>query len=326
MASDGSLEVSQYRTMLLIRGFEQLAMELMLNRTAVGTVHPYVGQEAIAAGVCSRLAPADRITSTHRGHGHCLAKGARADRMFAELLGRVDGYCAGKGGSMHIADFSVGMLGANGVVGAGLPIAAGAALAASVRGDGTVVVAFFGDGAVGAGAFHETLNLAALWKLPLVLVCEANGWAVRTATRDTIAPRPIAGLAAGYGIPGVVADGNDVTAMAEAAGAARDRALAGHGPTLIEAVTYRMTQHSMRQEAPPDPRDPNQRAHWASRDPIDRHRKYLTTAGWLDAESDAALQGEITRELAAALDFGLASPYPAAETAFEGVYAEVPVS
>src|SRR5438105_971834 len=175
--SQGKAElVDMLRRMILIREFDQLAIELRKNRRIHGAVHPYVGQEAVAVGVCSALRVTDRVTSTHRGHGHCIAKGADIKRMMAELFGRVDGYCKGRGGSMHIADFAVGMLGANGIVGGGMPIASGAALAAQLEGRGDVAVCFFGDGATAEGEFHEALNISSLWKLPLVLVCENNQW------------------------------------------------------------------------------------------------------------------------------------------------------
>src|SRR5581483_10454918 len=180
MAVDSGQMLAMFRQMVLIRRFDQLAMELRLAGRIYGVVHPYVGEEAIATGICANLGPRDKITSTHRGHGHCIAKGADINRMMAELFGRSDGYCKGKGGSMHIADFGIGMLGANGIVGAGLPITAGAGVAAQFEGQGGVAVGFFGDGATGEGPFHESLNIAALWKLPIVWVCENNAYAVET--------------------------------------------------------------------------------------------------------------------------------------------------
>src|SRR5436305_12927483 len=194
--------VEMLRQMVLIRRFDELALELRLAGRIHGVVHPYIGQEAIAVGVCANLRPTDRITSNHRGHGHCIAKGADLGRMMAELFGRRDGYCKGKGGSMHIADFDVGMLGANGIVGAGLPITAGAGLAAQFEGQGGVAVGFFGDGATVEGPFHEALNIAALWKLPVVWVCENNSYAVETPVASALAADNVADLAAGYKMPG----------------------------------------------------------------------------------------------------------------------------
>src|SRR5947207_7481627 len=227
VTSDNGQLVEMLRRMVLIRRFDELALELRLAGRIHGVVHPYIGQEAIAVGVCANLRPTDRITSTHRGHGHCIAKGADIRRMMAELFGRRDGYCKGKGGSMHIADFDVGMLGANGIVGAGLPIAAGAAVAAQLEGSDGVSVGFFGDGATGEGPFHESLNIAALLKLPVIWVCENNQYAADTPVEAGLSARHVADLAAGYDMPGYVVDGNDVLAVYAAASRAVARARAG---------------------------------------------------------------------------------------------------
>src|SRR5919204_4591725 len=205
--------VEMLRKMILIREFDQLAIELRKKGRIYGALHPYVGEEAVAVGVCAALRPTDRITSTHRGHGHCIAKGADINRMMAELFGRVDGYCKGKGGSMHIADFAIGMLGANGIVGAGMPIACGAALAAQLEARGNVVVCFFGDGAAAEGEFHEALNIASVWKLPIVFACENNQYAANNAVAVQHPRADIAAHAAPYDMPGVVVDGNDVLAV-----------------------------------------------------------------------------------------------------------------
>jgi acetoin:2,6-dichlorophenolindophenol oxidoreductase subunit alpha len=205
--------IEMYRQMLLIRQFEELALKLRADDKIYGVVHPYVGQEAIAVGVCANLRVTDRIVSNHRGHGHCIAKGADVNRMMAELYGRRDGYCKGKGGSMHIADFDVGMLGANGIVGAGLPITCGAGVAAQLEGSDAVAVGFFGDGATGEGPFHESLNIASLWKLPVIWVCENNQYAVETPVAAGLSATNVADLAAGYNMPGYVVDGTDVPAV-----------------------------------------------------------------------------------------------------------------
>src|SRR2546423_5453537 len=226
--------IEMYRQMLLIRHFEELALKLRQEGLIHGVVHPYSGQEAIAVGVCANLRTSDRIVSNHRGHGHCIAKGADIKRMMAELFGRRDGYCKGKGGSLHIADFDVGMLGANGIVGAGLPITAGAGVAAQLEGSDAVAVGFFGDGATGEGPFHEALNIASLMKLPGVWVCENNQYAADTPVASGLAPRHGPGLAAGYHMPGFVVDGNHVPAVYAATGEAVRRARAGDGPTLLE--------------------------------------------------------------------------------------------
>src|SRR3990170_4046383 len=205
--------IEMYRTMLTIRRFEERASKEFIDGKILGYVHVYIGEEAIATGVCKNLRLTDRIVSHHRGHGHCIAKGADINRMMAEIFGKKTGYCKGKGGSMHIADFDVGMLGANGIVGAGLPITAGAGLAAQLEGGDGVAVGFFGDGATGEGPFHESLNIASLWKLPVVWVCENNQYAVDTPVAGGLAARNVADLAAGYGMPGAIVDGNDVLAV-----------------------------------------------------------------------------------------------------------------
>ena len=309
------------RQMVLIRRFDELAMELRLAGRIYGVVHPYVGQEAVAVGVCANLTPNDRLTSTHRGHGHCIAKGADVRRMMAELFGRRDGYCKGKGGSMHIADFDVGMLGANGIVGAGFPIAAGAALAAQFDGQGAVAVGFFGDGATGAGAFHESLNVASLWKLPVIYVCENNGFAVDTPATDSIANLDVSTFAHAYGIPGATVDGNDVLAVEEAARIAINRARAGEGPTLLEAKTWRRHMHALRDAPPPERRPEELRDYWGARDPIERFEARLREQGILDDARAAEIRADVERELERAVDFAESSPFPAPEEALDDVFA-----
>jgi pyruvate dehydrogenase E1 component alpha subunit len=318
---DPGLSVEILRQMVLIRRFDELAMELRLADRIYGVVHPYVGQEAIAAGVCANLRPTDRIVSNHRGHGHCIAKGADIRRMMAELFGRRDGYCKGKGGSMHIADFDVGMLGANGIVGAGLPITAGAGLAAQLEGGDNVAVGFFGDGATGEGPFHESLNIAALWKLPVIWVCENNQYAVDTPVERGLAARDVADLAAGYGMPGHVVDGNDVVAVYEATRVAVERARAGDGPTLLECKTWRRHQHALRDTVTPDRRPPEQIAEWTARDPIEAFERRVLGAGILTADQVADLRQSLEQDLADAVDFAEASPFPAPEEALEDVFA-----
>src|SRR6478735_8805084 len=249
------------RQMLTIRRFEERASADYLAGKIYGVVHCYIGEEAVAVGVCSALERSDRIISTHRGHGHCIAKGADLNRMMAELYGRQTGYCKGKGGSMHIADFGIGMLGANGIVAGGIAIVTGAGLAAQMEGKAGVAVSFFGDGASNAGPFHECLNIAATWKLPMLYVCENNMYAANTAAAATHAMPDVAGRAAGYGIPGVVVDGNDIFAVYQAAARAVERARAGAGPTLIECKTYRWRAHTER-KTQPDPRDKGEIEGW----------------------------------------------------------------
>jgi acetoin:2,6-dichlorophenolindophenol oxidoreductase subunit alpha len=305
-------QVELLRQMILIREFDQLAIELRTARRIHGALHPYVGEEAVAVGVCAALDRTDRITSTHRGHGHCIAKGADINRMMAELFGRVDGYCKGKGGSMHIADFAIGMLGANGIVAGGMPIACGAALAAQLEGAGGVAACFFGDGATGEGEFHETLNIAALWKLPLIFVCENNRYGAGNAIESVRANPEISQHAAAYGMPGVPVDGNDVLAVRDATTEAVDRARRGAGPTLLHCKTFRWLFHAMRDVPPPETRSADLLAAWRARDrdPIARFEDHLTAAGAVTAADVLAIRDQVKRALAAAVDFAEASPYP----------------
>ncbi len=308
------------RQMLTIRRFEERASADYLAGKIHGVVHCYIGEEAVAVGVCSALERSDRIISTHRGHGHCIAKGADLNRMMAELYGRQTGYCKGKGGSMHIADFGIGMLGANGIVVGGIAIVTGAGLAAQMEGSGAVAVSFFGDGASNAGPFHECLNIAATWKLPMLYVCENNMYAAQTPAAATHALGDVAARAAGYGIPGVVVDGNDVFAVYQAANAAVERARSGAGPTLIECKTYRWRAHTERR-GQPDPRDPAEVEAWRRRDPIALLERRLREQGELDDAAMQAMESEIAGALEAAVAFAEASPFPLPEQATDDVFA-----
>ena len=234
---------TMYRDMMRIRKFEYAVMNCVNRGFVAGGPHLYIGEESIAVGVCAALRPTDFITSTHRGHGHCLAKGGQMKPMLAELLAKSTGYCKGKGGSMHIADMSIGILGANGIVGGGFPIAAGAALGAIMQGEDRVVVCFFGDGSTNTGSFHEALNLASIWKLPVVYVCENNSFGMFSSSLSTTAVCDIANRAQAYAIPGVGVDGNDILAVYEAAAEAVARARSGAGPTLLECKTSRLLGH-----------------------------------------------------------------------------------
>jgi TPP-dependent pyruvate/acetoin dehydrogenase alpha subunit len=298
------------RKMILIREFDELAIKLRSAGKIYGTVHPYVGQEAIAVGVCANLTNADRVTSTHRGHGHCIAKGADIKRMMAELFGRVDGYCKGKGGSMHIADFSIGMLGANGIGGGGLPIATGAALAAQLEGKGNVAVCFFGDGAVAEGEFHEALNISSVWALPIVFVCENNQYAANNAVDVQHPAAELASHAAPYRMPGASVDGNDVLAVYDAVRAAVDRARAGEGPSLIECKTYRWYFHAMRNAPPPESRPAEEIAAWKARDPIARFEGDLVGRALISPFQHERIRQQVGVELQAAVDFAESSPFP----------------
>ena len=267
-----------YRRMATIRRFDERAVEEFHAGNIPGVVHAYIGQEAVAVGVCTALRRDDRIASTHRGHGHTIAKGADINLMMAELFGRSNGYCHGKGGSMHIADFSVGMLGANGIVGAGMPIATGAALAAKMEGGDKVAVAFFGDGASNEGAFHGSLNLASIWKLPAIFVCENNRWASAVPASYGISVEDVSVRAVAYSMPGVTVDGTDVLAVYEAA-AAVQRARAGDGPTLIECKTFRWRGHSEARGNPADPRPQGRSRHGAAPGPHSNFRFQDAGAG-----------------------------------------------
>jgi pyruvate dehydrogenase E1 component alpha subunit len=311
-------QLALYRTMLLIRRFDERSIELRVAGEIEGVVHPYIGQEAVAVGACAHLRVTDQITSTHRGHGHCIAKGADPKRMMAELFGRIDGYCKGKGGSMHIADFEIGMLGANGIVGAGLPIAAGAALAASINETNTATVCFFSDGATNEGEFHENLNISRLWDLPIVWLCENNGWAAGTPYDVGLAVDGPALLAATFGIEHRTVDGNDLEAVYEVAGEAVARVRSGSGPVFIEARTFRMSGHSVR-AAPLEGRDPAVLAQWAERDPIELYRRRLVERGVLDDEKE--LRREVEDEIEAAIEFARQSPIPRGEDALVDFYA-----
>lgn len=310
--------VAFWRDMVRIRSFEQAAMYQSSIGKIYGALHSYEGQESCAVGVCSALKDGDYAASTHRGHGHSIAMGARMDRMMAELFGREDGYCRGKGGSLHIADLGAGMLGANGIVGAGYAIAAGAALNAKVSRNGRVAVVFFGDGAATRGTFHEVMNMASLWKLPLVLVCENNEYAQYVHTSETMVFDNIAALAGNYQMPGVQIDGNDIRAVHLAAAEAVDRARDGNGPTLIELRTQRFLGHSSG-----DPQVYRTKAMVEelrrTRDPIARLEGELIAAGLLHGRD--AMLAQIESEVAGAVRFAEASPYPADEALGQDVYA-----
>ena len=291
-----------------IRCFETRAGELFDEGLIHGPVHSYAGMEAIAVGVCSSLGPDDLITSTHRGHGHCIAKGLDLGRMMAEILGREDGYCRGHGGSMHITAIDKGMLGADAIVAGSTAIAVGAAHGLRLQGKDGVTVCFFGDGAANQGILHEAFNLAAVLDAAVVFVCENNQWAISTPISAVTRVDDIAVRAAGYGFPGVVVDGNDVLAVSEAAAAAVDRARSGAGPTLIEAKSYRIAPHSAARKE--DSRAPEELEAWRARDPILRFTRYLVEeAGILPARVDE-LEAEARQTVADAVEVALASPTP----------------
>ena len=310
-----------HRRMVRIRVFETEAGRLAEAGKIPGALHLYVGEEAVAAGVMVHLSDDDWITSTHRGHGHLIAKGGAYDRMFAELFGRATGYCRGKGGSMHISNMELGMLGANGIVGAGPPIAVGAAFSTKFRGTDRVAISFFGDGASNEGAFHEAANMAALYKLPVIFLCENNGYGEYTAQKDHQAIVDVADRAAGYGMPGVVVDGMDAVAVYEAAGAAIERARAGDGPTLLEAKTYRFFDHVGVRGMGLSYRTDEELEEWQKRDPIRMFEARLAELGVLSKEHAAAIHDEIVADVKAGIEFAESSPLPDPQTLLDDVYA-----
>jgi len=322
MASDAALIVAMYERMLVIRQFEEQAIALFERGHIRGNVHPCIGQEAVSVGVCANLRRDDYMTSTHRGHGNCLAKGADPKRMMAELLGRKTGYCKGKGGSMHIADFDGGNLGANGIVGGGFPIATGAGIGIQNRGTDQVVVCFFGDGAANQGTFHESLNLAALWKLPVLYVCENNQYALSTPLRESVGLPELSERARGYGIPGARVDGNDVLAVHAAAAEAVRRARAGEGPTLLDCLTYRFFGHFTGDKGHGITyRTKQEMEEWRNRCPIARLRRHLLGAAIATDAQLEKIETQAQALIAAAAQYGLDSPWPSPEEALEDVFA-----
>jgi len=308
-----------YRKMLQIRYFEEKVFELYGQNLVPGTIHLYAGEEAVAVGVCSNLRQDDYITSTHRGHGHCIAKGADPKRIMAEILGKKTGYCKGKGGSMHIADFKIGMLGATAVVGAGLPIAVGAGLSIKLRKTDQVVACFFGEGASNQGTFHESLNMASTWSLPVIFVCENNLYAMGTRQSRIMNIDNIADRAIAYGIPGVTADGNDVLAVDEASQKAVERARSAAGPTLIECKTYRHRGHSRVDPAKYRPKEEVEE--WLAKDPIKRFKTMLLQTNTLVEMELQKIENEVLTEIEEAVKFAIESPYPSPEEALDDVYA-----
>ncbi|MDA1000637.1 MAG: thiamine pyrophosphate-dependent dehydrogenase E1 component subunit alpha [bacterium] len=311
-----------YETMVRIRRFEERSIALFQAGELYGHLHPYIGEEAVATGVCAHLTPQDQITSTHRGHGHMIAKGLGFEGMFAELYARRTGYCKGKGGSMHIADQDLGVLGANGIVGGGIPIAAGAALGIQMKKEKHAVVSFFGDGATNEGAFHEGVNLAAIWKLPVVFVCENNGFAESTPRSYHQAIQDVADRAKGYNIPGVTVDGMDPAAVYEVAGEAIRRARAGKGPTLVEAKTMRFGGHYLGDPGTDYGHDKEVKK-WKPRDPIPNFAASLEKKKWLKKGDAEKILQRVNDEIESAVEFARHSPEPSEEEALTDIYANL---
>ena len=308
-----------YTTMLRIRRFEERVKALFLEARLYGSVHLYIGEEAVATGACAALRDGDVISSTHRGHGHCIAKGLELAPMMAELMGKVTGYNLGKGGSMHIASLDHGMLGANGIVAAGIPISTGAALGFWVRGSEEVALCFFGDGGANHGAFHEGINFAATLKLPVVFVCENNQYAQYQSVTQDMAIANVADRAAAYGIPGVIVDGSDVLAVHGAVAEAVQRARGGEGPSLIEAKTYRFEGHFLGDPEPYRTKEEVAQAR-ASRDPLVRFGAVLQQLGVADAANLQRLDARVKDEVECAVTFGEASPEPGEELLLTDIY------
>jgi len=307
-----------YKTMNEIRNFEMKALSFFEQNKLRGSVHLYVGEEAIAATVCSQLRDTDYITSTHRGHGHCIAKGAELGKSMAELMGKATGYCKGRSGSMHIADFTKGNLGANAIVGGGIGIAAGAALAVKLRGSDQVAVSFFGDGASNEGTFHEAINLAAVWKLPVIFICENNLFGISVPTTESTSVEDISVRATSYNIPGYTVDGNDVLAIDEVFAKAVARAKAGDGPTLIECKTYRWLGHWTGD--PQVYRSREEVEAWKEKDPIRRLREYMIGDKIATAKELDAIEAKSKADVDVAAEFALSSPEPDPATVTDDVF------
>ena len=319
MTLDEAKKREMLRQMYSIRSFEEMAEQLYAMGKIHGTMHLSIGMEASAVGAIAALRPDDLILSTHRGHGHCIAKGADLNRMMAEFIGKETGYCRGRGGSMHIADIEGGNLGANGVVAGGVPIAVGVGLSLKMQKRDQIILCFFGDGAANLGPFHEALNMAAIWTLPVVYVCENNQYAMSFHVRKAFAIERISDRAAAYGMPGVTVDGNDMLAVYEAVSEGVERARAGQGPSLIENVTYRWRGHSRSDVN--RYRTKEEIESWQQKGPIKRFSKYMLEEGILTEEEIDRIKEEAYAAIDSAVEFSEASPDPDLETIEEGVYA-----
>jgi pyruvate dehydrogenase E1 component alpha subunit len=326
---DKELYMRMLRRMMTIRRFDETVKDLVQSAELVGMAHVYIGEEAVAVGACAALRDDDYITGNHRSHGHPIAKGGDVRRAMAELLGKSTGFCKGKGGSMHLADFSIGILGESGIVASALPVAVGAALASKMQGNDRVVIPFFGDGASNQGACHEAMNLAAIWKLPVIFLCENNQYAVTTHFSESVAVENISDRSVAYNMPGVMVDGQDVVAMYEAVREAVARARAGEGPSLIEARTYRFEDHSEGlNRIIRDPyRTDEELEYWMQRDPIKLHEKTLIEQGIATQEEVDQVGAEVAVAIEEALQFARDSPYPEPEDLLTDMYADmIPIS
>jgi TPP-dependent pyruvate/acetoin dehydrogenase alpha subunit len=314
-------QITLYTTMKTIRLFEERVVKEYFEGNIIGFVHSYIGEEAIATGVCAHLNKTDRIVSHHRGHGHCIAKGADMKRMMAEIYGRKTGYCKGKGGSMHIADFEIGMLGADGIVGAGLPIAVGAAYAAQLDGQGKVAAVFFGDGACQEGEFHEALNLASIWKLPLLFVCENNQYGVNTSYQYSLGAKEITRMPESYHIKNKSIYGNDVESVHAAAGEAIEYLRKGEGPYFLECQTYRWHKHYLSTNLP-DLRPSAELEEWKNKCPVTTYENKLLNEKILTNAKMKTIKDQILAKVEAAHQFAVDSPLPAPEDALDDVFSK----
>jgi TPP-dependent pyruvate/acetoin dehydrogenase alpha subunit len=308
-------------TMLRIRLFEELVYDLIGEGRLPGTTHLYIGEEAVAAGVCLALHDSDCITSTHRGHGHCIAKGGQFDRMLAEMLGKRSGYCRGKGGSMHIADFEAGILGANGVVGGSIGIATGASFSIKKRGEKRVVVCFFGDGAINQGLFYECLNMAKIWNLPIIYLCENNLYAISMHSEDSTGQKHLSNRIKGFGVASYTIDGNDVEKLYNSTSDLKNRCLSGEGPFFLECMTYRFGGHSRSDKQPYRSKDEVDA--WKKRDPIDLYVDKLVALNIITGIEYEEMREEVSRELDRALSFAEHDRYPSEHELYRGLYADV---
>lgn len=313
---DKEMARSMYASMFRIRRFEEEVFEFYKRGLMPGLAHLYIGEEAVAVGACTAIRPDDYIGSTHRGHGHLVARGADVKRMMAEILGKKTGYCQGKGGSMHIMDMSLGILGANGIVGGGIPIATGAGYSCKYRGTDQVVLCFFGDGASNEGTFHESINMAAAWDLPVVYIIENNHYGITVDIDRVTKEHDLAKRAVGYGIDGYTIDGNDVEKVYDTVSQAVAKARSGGGPSIVECKTYR--QHGHNGGDPGRYRKEGELEYWKSRDPL----KLFREAGYLNEDEIAAIEAQVEQEIQEACKFAVDSPYPDESDLMKGIFCE----
>ena len=324
MPEGKELYMLMLRRMMLIRKFDETVKDLVQSAELVGMAHCYIGEEAVAVGACTALRDEDYITGNHRSHGHPISKGGDVRRAMAELLGKATGYCKGKGGSMHLADFDIGILGESGIVASALPVAVGAAMGSKMQNTDRVVISFFGDGASNQGACHEAMNLASIWKLPVIFLCENNQYAVTTSFKETVSTENVSDRATAYNMPGVLVDGQDVMAMHEATVHAVQRARAGEGPTLLEAKTYRYEDHSegLNRILREPYRTEEEIEFWRQRDPIDIHSKWLLENDVASQKEIDKVQNDVYEAIGDALQFARESPYPDEADLFTDLFAD----